>query len=84
MALTSRSPKKTGERAEEKAFCSQNKPKKYRARATTYKNRAPTPSAPYSQNAIHCPPGTEKCPLLVSDVLLSHGLTPQYHRRSGA
>ena len=25
-----------------------------------------------------------KCPLLVSDVLLSHGLTPQYHRRSGA
>ena len=27
---------------------------------------------------------TAKCPLLVSDVLLSHGLTPQYHRRSGA
>ena len=25
-----------------------------------------------------------KCPLLVSDVLLSHGLAPQYHRRSGA
>lgn len=22
-----------------------------------------------------------KCPSLVSDVLLSHGLTPQYHRR---
>ena len=27
---------------------------------------------------------TAKCPLLVSDVLLSHGLAPQYHRRSGA
>lgn len=25
-----------------------------------------------------------KCPVLVSDVLLSHGLPPQYHRRSGA
>ena len=25
-----------------------------------------------------------ECPPLVSDVLLSHGLTPQYHRRSGA
>ena len=25
-----------------------------------------------------------KCPSLVSDVLLSHGLTPQYHRRWGA
>ena len=30
------------------------------------------------------PARTEKCPSLVSDVLLSHGLTPQYHRRSGA
>ena len=29
-------------------------------------------------------PATQKCPLLVSDVLLSHGLAPQYHRRSGA
>ena len=29
-------------------------------------------------------PGDGKCPSLVSDVLLSHGLTPQYHRRSGA
>ena len=27
---------------------------------------------------------TRKCPSLVSDVLLSHGLTPQYHRRWGA
>ena len=27
---------------------------------------------------------TQKCPSLVSDVLLSHGLTPQYHRRWGA
>ena len=25
-----------------------------------------------------------KCPSLVSGVLLSHGLTPQYHRRWGA
>ena len=30
------------------------------------------------------PLGTGKCPSLVSDVLLSHGLTPQYHRRWGA
>ena len=28
--------------------------------------------------------GIGKCPPLVSGVLLSHGLTPQYHRRSGA
>lgn len=30
------------------------------------------------------PLGTGKCPSLVSDVLLSHGLSPQYHRRWGA
>ena len=29
-------------------------------------------------------PEDRKCPSLVSDVLLSHGLAPQYHRRSGA
>ena len=28
--------------------------------------------------------GARECPSLVSGVLLSHGLTPQYHRRSGA
>ena len=30
------------------------------------------------------PAKKRKCPPLVSDVLLSHGLAPQYHRRSGA
>ena len=29
-------------------------------------------------------PLRHECPLLASGVLLSHGLTPQYHRRSGA
>jgi hypothetical protein len=29
-------------------------------------------------------PPWHECPLLASGVLLSHGLSPQYHRRSGA
>ena len=29
-------------------------------------------------------PLRHECPLLASGVLLSHGLSPQYHRRSGA
>ena len=47
------------------------------------------PLAPYAGGPLpgRCRGGglrARKCPLLVSDVLLSHGLTPQYHRRSGA
>ena len=30
------------------------------------------------------PPPPVECPSLVGGVLLSHGLAPQYHRRSGA
>ena len=29
-------------------------------------------------------PPLAKCPLVAGGVLLSHGLAPQYHRRSGA
>ena len=35
------------------------------------------------KGALVAPLFTPKCPSLVSDVLLSHGLAPQYHRRSG-
>ena len=44
--------------------------------------RPPAPPAWAGPGA--CRARGRKCPSLVSDVLLSHGLPPQYHRRSGA